>query len=70
MLLTLLPMLRLRAQSAHPNVLVSTISSPEETSIAINPRNTRELVAGANSSNQYYSTNGGQSWTWRPLTSP
>ncbi|RYU77975.1 T9SS type A sorting domain-containing protein [Hymenobacter persicinus] len=60
----------LRAQSAHPNVLVSTISSPEETAIAINPKNTRELVAGANISNQYYSTNGGQTWTWRPLSSP
>lgn len=51
-------------------MLVSTVSSPEETSIAINPRNTQELVAGANISNRYYSTNGGQSWTWRPLTSP
>src|SRR6476469_4684545 len=60
----------LRAQSAHPNVLVSTISSPEETAIAINPKNTQELVAGANISNQYYSTNGGQTWAWRPLNSP
>ncbi|SHI37117.1 Por secretion system C-terminal sorting domain-containing protein [Hymenobacter daecheongensis DSM 21074] len=59
-----------RAQSGHPNVLVSTRSSPEETAIAINPKNTQELVAGANISNQYFSTDGGQTWTWRPLTSP
>ncbi|GAA3943531.1 T9SS type A sorting domain-containing protein [Hymenobacter algoricola] len=74
-ILALLPLLLAcagsgQAQSTHPNVLVSTVNSPEETSIAINPKNTQELVAGANISNQYFSTNGGQTWTWRPLSSP
>ncbi|MCB2378429.1 glycosyl hydrolase [Hymenobacter sp. BT635] len=59
-----------RAQSAHPNVLISVQNSPNETSIAINPKNTQELVAGANLNNQYTSLDGGRTWTWRTLTSP
>ncbi|HEX8428114.1 T9SS type A sorting domain-containing protein [Hymenobacter sp.] len=58
------------AQSAHPNVLVSTQNTPNETAIAINPKNTQQLVAGANLNNQYSSLDGGQTWTWRALTSP
>ena len=62
--------LEMWAQSPHPNVLVSTQNSPSETAIAINPKNTRQLVAGANLNNQYTSLDGGQTWTWRTLTSP
>jgi hypothetical protein len=65
----LLP-LPLLAQSPHANVLVSTQNAPTETAICINPKNTNELVAGANTNNQYYSVDGGQTWTWRRLTSP
>ncbi|MCB2406595.1 T9SS type A sorting domain-containing protein [Hymenobacter lucidus] len=60
----------LRAQSQHPNVLISVQNSPNETSIAINPKNTQELIAGANLNNQYSSLDGGRTWTWRTLTSP
>ncbi|TGE21409.1 T9SS type A sorting domain-containing protein [Hymenobacter aquaticus] len=60
----------LRAQSQHPNVLISVQNSPNETSIAINPKNTQELIAGANLNNQYTSLDGGRTWTWRTLTSP
>ncbi|TGE15262.1 T9SS type A sorting domain-containing protein [Hymenobacter elongatus] len=60
----------LRAQSAHPNVLISVQNQPNETSIAINPKNTQQLVAGANLNNQYSSLDGGRTWTWRTLTSP
>jgi len=42
--------------------------TPEEPSISINPKNTNYLVAGANISNAYYSTNGGLNWTWQNLT--
>ncbi|MCC3156330.1 T9SS type A sorting domain-containing protein [Hymenobacter sp. 15J16-1T3B] len=62
--------LPLLAQSPHPNVLVSTQNTPTETAVCINPKNTNELVAGANINNQYYSTNGGLTWTWRTLSSP
>ncbi|UOQ73032.1 T9SS type A sorting domain-containing protein [Hymenobacter cellulosilyticus] len=60
----------LHAQSAHPNVLISVQNSPNETSIAINPKNTQQLMAGANINNQYTSQDGGRTWTWRTLTSP
>ncbi|UOQ53859.1 T9SS type A sorting domain-containing protein [Hymenobacter cellulosivorans] len=60
----------LRAQAAHPNVLISVQNSPNETSIAINPKNTQQLIAGANLNNQYSSLDGGRTWTWRTLTSP
>ena len=69
LLAALLPV-PLLAQSGHPNVLVSTQNAPTETAICINPKNTNELVAGANVNNQYYSTNGGLTWTWRMLSSP
>lgn len=45
------------------NVLISTSNSPEEVSIAINPKNTNEIVAGANLNNMYRSTNGGVTWS-------
>ncbi|WP_167856408.1 T9SS type A sorting domain-containing protein [Hymenobacter metallicola] len=60
----------LHAQSVHPNVLISVRNSPNETAIAINPKNTQELIAGANLNNQYTSLDGGRTWTWRTLTSP
>ncbi len=47
----------------HTNVLVGLNNSPNEPSICINPKNTQELVAGANLNNLYYSHDGGSSWT-------
>jgi len=35
---------------------------PNETSIAINPLNPLNIVAGANISNYYYTTDGGSTW--------
>jgi hypothetical protein len=49
--------------SQFPNVLISTSNSPEEVSIAINPKNTNQIVAGANINNMYYSNNAGATWT-------
>jgi len=53
------------------NIRVSNPSSttPEEVSIAINPVNPLNLAAGANISYQYYSMDGGLTWTERNLTS-
>lgn len=55
-----------------PNIRVSSPSStdPNETSIAINPVDTSNLVAGANIRYYYYSTDGGYTWTQGNLTSP
>ncbi|MCF8373801.1 MAG: T9SS type A sorting domain-containing protein [Bacteroidales bacterium] len=47
----------------HTNVLISDASNPEEPTIVINPKNTDQLVAGANINNVYYSQDGGQTWT-------
>ncbi|MEI6853492.1 MAG: T9SS type A sorting domain-containing protein [Bacteroidota bacterium] len=49
--------------SQHTNVMISDQFDPNEPSIMINPRNTNQIVAGANLSNFYYSSNAGQSWT-------
>ncbi len=66
--LMLLPTL-LAAQ--YSNVRVSKVGSndPEEVTIAINPANPQNLVAGANISYFYFSRDGGQSWTEGQLTS-
>jgi hypothetical protein len=45
-----------------PNVLISNELEPEEVSIAINPKNTNQVIAGANISSAYYSQDAGKSW--------
>lgn len=57
------------ANAQHQNILISSNNFPNEPSIAINPRNTNELVAGANIDNYYFSTDAGQTWTEGTLTS-
>lgn len=51
------------AYSQFPNILISTTNNPEEVSIAINPKNTNQIVAGANINNMYLSNNSGATWT-------
>ncbi|MBC8487487.1 MAG: T9SS type A sorting domain-containing protein [Bacteroidetes bacterium] len=46
----------------HQNVLISTSNVPEEPTIYINPKNTDQIVAGANIKNYYYSHDGGYTW--------
>jgi BNR/Asp-box repeat len=58
------------AFAQHTNVLAGTDNSPNEPSICINPKNTQQLVAGANLNNLYYSHDGGATWTQTPVTSP
>ena len=52
------------ASAQYPNVRVNNpaSTSPEEVTIAINPANPLNLIAGANIDYVYYSTDGG--WTW------
>src|SRR5438874_1311722 len=45
------------------NILIDNGGHAEEPSIAINPLNTNEVVAGSNTVNNYYSTDGGATWT-------
>src|SRR6185295_15669999 len=51
------------------NVMISDAHSPSETSIIINPRNTSQLVGGANFRNVYYSSDGGFTWNSNTITS-
>ncbi len=51
-----------------PNVLISTLNSPEEVAIAINPKNTNQIVAGANINNSYRSADAGATWTLQTIS--
>ena len=55
----------------YPNIRVNLASStdPEEVTIAINPTNPQNLVAGANISYFYYSNDGGMNWNQGNLSS-
>ena len=44
------------------NVMIDNTFNPEEPSIAINPLNTNEIVAGSNLQNSYCSSDGGTTW--------
>ncbi len=44
------------------NVLIGSDNNPEEVSIFINPKNTNQIVAGANIDNYYYSSDAGLTW--------
>jgi hypothetical protein len=57
------------SQAQHANILVGNTDQPEEPSIAINPKNTNEMVAGANINRFYYSKDGGQTWAGDTLSS-
>ena len=57
------------AKAQHVNIVISNQNDPNEPSIAINPKNTNELVAGSNINNYYYSTDGGLNWTEDILSS-
>ncbi len=51
-----------------PNVLISTSNNPEEVAIAINPKNTNQIVAGANLDNSYRSNDAGATWSIQGVT--
>lgn len=51
------------------NIKVNSVNnSPEEVSIAINPRHPNNLVAGANINNYYYSFDNGGTWKYGEIT--
>lgn len=49
-------------KSQIQNVLISKDFEPEEVSIAINPKNTNQIIAGANLNSAYYSADAGKTW--------
>lgn len=53
----------------YQNVMISSLSNPNEPSICINPKNPYQIVAGANINKVYRSTDGGLTWTTSILTS-
>jgi len=55
------------ASAQIKNVLISNVSDPEEATIAINPKNTQQIIAGANMASYYYSHDGGTNWTRQVL---
>jgi hypothetical protein len=57
-------------QAQIKNILISTASDPEEVSIAINPKNTNEIIAGANLASYYYSSDAGITWERKVLKCP
>lgn len=54
---------------AQQNIMIDNNGSPNEPSIAINPNNTNQLVAGSNINKVYRSNDGGLTWTKSTLTS-
>ncbi|MDP1622911.1 MAG: T9SS type A sorting domain-containing protein [Bacteroidales bacterium] len=57
------------ATAQYPNILIGTENSPNEPSICINPKNPSQMVAGSNTDNYYYSSDGGLTWTHGVLSS-
>ncbi|NOX46817.1 MAG: T9SS type A sorting domain-containing protein [Chlorobi bacterium] len=53
----------------HQNVVIDNSGSPEEPSIYVNPKNTDQLVGGANINNVYSSNDGGLTWNTGTLVS-
>lgn len=49
------------------NILISNQLEPEEVSIAINPKNAQQVIAGANISSSFYSNDGGVNWQRKTL---
>ena len=56
------------SQSTYTNIQISNTMGPNEPSICINPKNTNQIVAGANTDKVYRSSDGGLTWIFSTLT--
>src|SRR5437773_2630317 len=52
------------------NILISNLNYPEEVSICFNPKNTNQVVAGANIDNDFNSNDGGLTWNVGTIVEP
>ena len=59
-IVTILICSALSVKAQYPNVMVSDVENPNETSIYINPKNTKQIIAGANLNSYYFSFDGGR----------
>ncbi len=59
----------LNSRAQYPNILVSDEYNPNETCIYINPKNSKQIIAGANLNSYYFSNDGGFTWNRNPLNS-
>ncbi|MCW3076900.1 MAG: hypothetical protein JWO32_1509 [Bacteroidetes bacterium] len=50
------------AFAQFPNILISSQLDPKGVSIAVNPKNYRQIIAGAGMANAYYSEDAGNTW--------
>ncbi|MEZ5083331.1 MAG: T9SS type A sorting domain-containing protein [Bacteroidales bacterium] len=53
----------------HQNILITASGGPNEPCIYMNPKNTDQLIAGANNNKLFYSDDGGYTWTVTTLNS-
>lgn len=53
----------------HQNIKISSLYSPNEPSIYVNPQNTNEMVCAYNINHLYSSSDGGYTWNYFALTS-
>jgi hypothetical protein len=56
------------ASAQFYNILIDSIGNPNEVSIAINPKNVAQLVAGANFNYAYHSIDSGQTWVKQDIS--
>lgn len=56
-------------KSQFPNIVIDGSGDPNEPSIAINPNNTAQIVAGSNLNNFYFSSDTGKTWSKGYLSS-
>ncbi len=62
LLITCLLLINQGIKSQVKNILISNVMEPEEVTIAINPKNTNQIIAGANIASSYFSEDGGYTW--------
>jgi len=69
MLFFLASSISITANAQYVNILISDVDNPNEPSIYINPKNTKQIIAGANMNSYYFSYDGGQTWNRNPMSS-
>jgi len=62
LLIFILLLLPIKLFCQHQNILIDATGNPEEPSIFINPKNTKQIVAGANINKVFYSDDSGLTW--------